>query len=90
MSNIQIFFFCVLTTILTISEIVLLWQYHRLKAKIKKTTEQYEENIEKMKSLCNKIYDKLKEVVDKVNPLLAQTNTTTNDNIQDAVFTEEN
>lgn len=90
MTDIQIFFFCVLTTVLIISEIVLLWQFYRLKSKIKKTTEQYEENIEKMRSLCNKIYDKLKEVVDKVNPLLAQTDVKNDDSVQDAVFVEEN
>lgn len=91
MTNIQIMLFCILTTLLVVSEVLLLIQYHLLKSKINKTTKLYEENINKMQGLCNKIYDKLKEVVDKVNPLLATANAESkNDDVQEAVFVEEN
>ena len=52
------------------------------------------ENDEKFKELSNKIYEKLKEVVDAVNPLLAKEQTTNNnDDVIDVVpeeaFVEE-
>lgn len=52
------------------------------------------ENDEKFKELSNKIYEKLKEVVDAVNPLLAKEQSVNKDNdvidvVPEEVFVEE-
>lgn len=52
------------------------------------------ENDEKFKELSNKIYEKLKEVVDAVNPLLAKEQSVNKDNdvidvVPEEAFVEE-
>ena len=90
MTNIQVLFFCGLFAIMIAAQFFILWRQYRMNRRMDKLAE----NDEKFKELSNKIYEKLKEVVDAVNPLLAKEETTNkNDDVIDVVpeeaFVEE-
>ena len=73
MTNIQILFFCGLSVVFIGVMFLMLWKVHKVRVEMDNLQKEHAEEMKKMKELCNKIYEKLKEVVDKVNPLLAGT-----------------
>ena len=80
MTNIQIMFFCGLSGVFIATMFLLLWKVHRVNVRISNLEKSYKEDFGKLKELSNKIYEKLKEVVEKVNPLLASATSSTNKN----------
>jgi len=86
MTNIQILFFCALTIVFIGVMFLLLWKVHKVETRIDGVEKKYEENINKLKDICTDIYGKLKEVVDRVNPLLADK--MTDEEVFEAEFTD--
>lgn len=82
MTEIQILFFCGLAAVFIGVMFVLLWYVYKVKMDMANLRKEHEAEMQKMKDLCNKIYDKLKEVVDKVNPLLANTTSSPTENTE--------
>ena len=90
MTNIQVLFFCGLFAVMIAAQFFILWRQYRMNRRMDKLAE----NDEKFKELSNKIYEKLKEVVDAVNPLLAKEQSVNKDNdvidvVPEEVFVEE-
>lgn len=77
MTNIQILFLSVLIVInIAIYFVIFAKEYKR-----DKRVSNLEAENEKIKDYCNTLFDKLKEIVNKVNPLLASQ---TNEDVQEA------
>lgn len=89
MTNIQILFFCGLSVVFIGVMFLMLWKVHKVRVEMDNLQKEHTEEMKKMKELCNKIYEKLKEVVDKVNPLLAGTVSQPNDEVFEAEYAEE-
>jgi hypothetical protein len=66
MTNIQLLFFSGLFAAMIVAQFVILYKMRKLE----KVTEELQDKSKKALDFCNTLYDKLKEIVDKINPLL--------------------
>lgn len=82
MQNIQIMFFSVIFTVMLVMYFFLLYRDMKREKQIKSTAK----DLVQIKEYCNMLFDKLKEIVDKVNPILKDL---PEDNVQEAKIKEE-
>ena len=66
MTNIQLLFFSGLFAAMIVAQFVILYKMRKLE----KVTEELQDKSKKALDFCNTLYDKLKEIVNKINPLL--------------------
>ena len=66
MTNIQLLFFSGLFAAMIVAQFVSLYKMRKLE----KVTEELKDKNKKSLDFCNTLYDKLKEIVNKINPLL--------------------
>ena len=66
MTNIQMLFFAGMFMVCTVTLFAAMYQIH----KTSKRLAELESSNKKTQDFCNTLYDKLKEIVDKINPLL--------------------
>jgi len=90
MTDIQILFFCGLSVVFIAVMFLMLWKVHKVQVAMNNLSKEHDEEMGKVKDLCNKIYEKLKEVVEKVNPLLAGTVNQPDAEVFEAEYVPEN